>query len=153
MRKINETNDTEKSVLVGDQNTFNINQIEHLAGDSNGLSAFDSTQNHKNLQCGKCNPPIYKRSGAIKLCANCEAEAAQTAAAFFDNFRQHRKVTRLDCYCFACSTPKSSAVMSKVLPICRCCAGELKSKNATAKNKIIALTLNNFLKKLKGGAV
>ena len=117
------------------------------------FSISDSTENSQKTQCFKCNPPLHKPSGAMKLCPNCEAEAQQTATAFFDNFRRHRTVYKLDRYCFACNSPKSKAMMSKVLPICRGCAGELKLKGATAKNNFIARTLNNFHKKLKGATV
>ncbi len=152
MRKINGTEPKEKSVPVTSRNTFDTNQIERLSGNSNGLSAFDSTQNSKDLQCEICNPPLHKPRGAMKFCQNCEAEAEQTATAFFDNFRRHRTVYKLNRYCFSCSEWKTEAVMSKQLQICRICAGELKTRGATARSNFIARTLNNFHKKLKGGA-
>lgn len=114
---------------------------------------FDFTEKRQEIQCQKCNPLISKPSGAVKLCANCEAESKETATVFFDNFRQHRRIIKLNRYCFACSSPKSEAMMSKVLPICSGCAGELRAKGATARNNFIARTLNNFHKKLKGAVV
>ena len=119
-------------------------------GKQKAFDVFNYAENGNEKQCLKCNPPLHKLNGAIKLCANCEAERQETATAFFENFRRYRRVVSLDCYCFACNSPKSKAMMSKVLPICRGCAGELKSKGATAKNNFIARTLNNFHKKLKG---
>jgi len=149
MRKINETNPNEKRVLAANQNPFDTNQIEYLAGNSNGLSVFDYAENNDKKQCNLCNPPISRPRGATELCANCEAEQKQSATNFFDNFRRHRKVIKLDRYCFACATPKSEARMSKIVPICRICAGELQAKGATAQNNFIARAVNNFHKKLK----
>ncbi len=130
----------------------NQNQI-NAGGIEKHFDVFNYAENGNEKQCLKCNPPLHKLNGAIKLCANCEAERQETATAFFENFRRYRRVVRLDCYCFACNSPKSKAMMSKVLPICRGCAGELKLKGATAKNNFIARTLNNFHKKLKGATV
>ncbi len=120
-----------------------------LDGKFKGFDVFDSIENPQKIQCQKCNPTISKPHNPAKLCENCEAEQEQTATTFFDNFRRHRKVIKLDCFCFACGTPKSKSMMSKVLPICRTCAGELKTKGATAQSNFIARTLNNFHKKLK----
>lgn len=124
-----------------------------FGGNQNGFDISNNIENPEKIQCSKCSPPLSKPRGEIRLCGDCQAEAAQTATAFFDNFRQHHKVIVLDRFCFACNTAKSSAMMSKVLPICRGCAGELKLKGATAKNNFIARTLNNFHKKLKGAIV
>jgi len=101
----------------------------------------DSTENAQKIQCQNCNPPLNKPPGATELCVNCEAEQKQTAITFFDNFRRHRKIVRLDCWCYSCNQPKSSAMMSKSLPICRLCANEMKTKGATAQN--------NFVEKVK----
>ncbi len=117
---------------------------------SNAFGISDSTENAQKMQCFKCNPPLHKPPGAMKLCPNCEAEAEQTAIAFFDNFRRHRTVYKLNRYCFSCSEWKTEAMMSKQLQICRICADKLKSKGATAQNNFIAHALNNFHKKLKG---
>lgn len=152
MRKIEETNDKEKSVLVTSQNTFNINQIEHLSRDSNGLSAFDSTQNNKDLQCEICNPPIYKRSGAIKLCEKCATENNHFATGLFENLRRHRRIVKLDRRCVNCWQSKTAAMMLPGSIICRVCAGELKTKGATARNYFIERAVNNFRKMLKGVA-
>ncbi|MDQ3748663.1 MAG: hypothetical protein M3367_06585 [Acidobacteriota bacterium] len=124
-----------------------------LDGKFNGFDVFNHTENSEKIQCDKCKPKNSKPSGVIKLCANCEAERKETATVFFDNFRRHCRVIKLDRFCFSCDTPKSSAMMSKVLPICRGCAGELKIKGATARNNFIARTLNNFHRKLKGAIV
>ncbi len=101
----------------------------------------DSIENAQKIQCCKCNPPLSEPRGKAKLCPNCEAEQKQTAITFFDNFRRHRKIVRLDCWCYSCNQPKSSAMMSKSLPICRLCANEMKIKGATAQN--------NFVEKVK----
>ncbi len=52
MRKINGTEPKEKSVPVTSRNTFDTNQIERLSGNSNGLSAFDSTKKMKICNAG-----------------------------------------------------------------------------------------------------
>ncbi len=80
---------------------------------SNAFGISDSTENAQKMQCFKCNPPLHKPPGAMKLCPNCEAEAEQMAITFFDNFRYHHKVIKLDRYCFACSSPKSEALTSE----------------------------------------
>ncbi len=120
-----------------------------LGGKFNGFDVFNHTENSEKIQCPKCNPPLSKPRGEIRLCGGCQAEAAQTATAFFDNFRQHRKVIRLDCYCFACNTPKSAAVMSKILPICRSCANELKAKSETARNNFVERVKASVGRRLK----
>ncbi len=117
------------------------------------FDVFDSTENGNEKQCYKCSPPLSEPRGKAKLCPNCEAEAKQTATAFFDNFRRHRTVYKLNRYCFSCSEWKTEAVMSKQLQICRICAGELKTRGATARSNFIARTLNNFHKKLKEAIV
>ncbi len=122
----------------------------NAGADNKCFGISDSTETAQKMQCFKCNPPLHKPPGAMKLCPNCEAEAEQTAITFFDNFRYHHKVIKLDRYCFACSSPKSEAMMSNQLQICRICADKLKSKGATAQNNFIAHALNNFHKKLKG---
>jgi hypothetical protein len=125
---------------------------QFAGGKSKGFDVFNSTENTTKIQCHKCSPPLSKVQGEVRLCAECRAESAQTAQAFFDNFRRHRKTIKLDCYCYACDTPKSSAMMSRLIPICRKCAGELKAKGATAQSNFMSRATNNFLKGLKRAA-
>ncbi len=127
--------------------------FNNAGGIAKGFDVFNYAENGGEKQCQKCNPPLHKLNGAIKLCANCESEQKQTVTTFFNNFRRHHKVIKLDRYCFACSSPKSEAMMSNQLQICRICADKLKSKGATAQNNFIARTLNNIHKKLKGAIV
>ncbi len=134
----------------GDRSDSN-QKVIHAGGISKPFDVLNSNQHRSETQvfCDKCNPTTSKPNGVMKLCANCEAERQETATAFYDNFRRYRRIVKLDRHCFACNSPKSSAKMSKFLPICRGCAGELKLKGATARSNFIARTLNNFHKKLK----
>jgi len=130
----------------------NQNQI-NAGGIEKHFDVFNYAENGNEKQCQKCNPPLHKPSGAMKFCQNCEAEAEQTAQTFFSNFKKHRTIKKLDCRCGYCSKPKTAAMMSKRLPICRICENDLKSKGATAQNLFIARTLNNIHKKLKEAIV
>jgi hypothetical protein len=153
MKQINDSKQKEKSVSTANQNTFHANQFDVLAGHSNGFTVSNIAENAEKLQCESCNPTMHKPSGDLKLCADCETKTEQAAIGFFSNFRRHRKIVRLDCYCFACCSPKSAAMMSKRLPICRTCASEVQSKGVIAQSNFIARTLNNFHKKLREVAI
>lgn len=153
MKELKEIETKEKSVSTANQNTFFINQFDVLARHSNGFDVLDYAQNIANLQCYKCNPAFVKPPGDLKLCEKCALETEQTENAFLDNFRRHRKVVKLDCFCFGCSNPKSSVMMSKVLPICRSCASEVQTKGAAARNNFINRAVNNFYRKLRRAAV
>lgn len=118
----------------------NQNQI-NASGIEKHFDVFNYAENGNEKQCYKCSPPLSEPRGKAKLCPNCEAEQKQAAITFFDNFRRHRKIVRLDCWCYSCNQPKSSAMMSKSLPICRLCANEMKTKGVTAQN--------NFVEKVK----
>ncbi len=146
-------NQKEKTGTAATVTSFKPKTYINVGTDNKCFGISDSTENTQKIQCQKCNPPLNKPPGATELCANCEAEEKQTATAFFDNFRRHRTVYKLNRYCFSCSEWKTEAMMSKQLQICRICAGELKTRGATARSNFIARTLNNFHKKLKEAIV
>lgn len=148
MRKIDETEHKEKSVPVTSRNTFTVNQIEHLSGDSNGLSAFDFTQNSKDLQCEICNPPLQKERGTMKLCANCTARGERIGKQIFLHINRPRKVIRLQ-RCFACNRCFALSKFSQYFGICKECLGN-RDEPIPMRRKFAARALNNIQKVLQG---
>lgn len=143
----------EKTGTVATVTSFKPKIYINAGANNKCFSISDSTENTKKIQCQKCNPPLNKPPGATELCANCEAEEKQTAQTFFNNFKKHRTIKKIDCRCDHCNKPKAATMMSKRLPICRICENDLKSKGATAQNLFIARTLNNIHRKLKEAIV
>jgi hypothetical protein len=126
----------------------NQNQI-NAGGIEKSFDVFHDTETAAKLQCLKCNPPLVKPHGAPKLCPSCQIETDQTTEMFFNNFKRHRRIYKLDCLCFGCKARKTSAMMSKIFSTCRCCADELKAKGATAQSNFISRATNNFFRELK----
>ncbi len=123
-----------------------------IAGGNQSDFVFDCRENHQQnqaIKCDLCNPSLEKPRGAAKLCPKCEVDRERTAQTFFENFKKHGRVYKLDCFCFACNSRKTSAMMAKIIPICRKCADELKTKGTIAQSNFISRATNNFLREIK----
>ena len=137
MRKIDGTSQKEKRVLTANQNPFNENQFESLGGNSNKFFILNYAEKDQKLQCQLCGEIT---TGAT-LCPDCEAEQNRRRTEIVNLFTTPPKIIKLTARCFSCNRAMTAARMASGRIICRTCAGELKTKGATARN--------NFVEKVK----
>lgn len=151
MRKINGTKHKEKSVLGAIQNTLGINQIEHLASDSNRLSTVHYAESTDNLQCHLCSPLSRDRRGITKLCSKHCAEVEILATALFGQLTKSRKIVRLH-RCLSCNGRFAPSKFSAFWGICKVCVTTAQDKSKTAQSNFVERTANN-IRKVLGRAI
>lgn len=97
-----------------------------LDGKFKRFDVSNNTESLEKIQCPKCNPPFVKPRGAVKFCADCQADGEFIEKVLLKNLSKPRRVIKLH-RCIACEQNFALSKFSIYFGICRNCFADRKS--------------------------